>query len=395
MKTKAAQAPGIMFGVTCLFWMSQYIHTSYINAELSRVGASAAFIGVVSGMYGLAQTLLRLPLGLAADKLNRQKPFVVLGCLMAGLSGIGMWLWYTPMGFLVFRTLGGVAAAAWVSFTVLYSSYFPPQESPQRLALLNLGNQGGRLAAFVAAVLLTAVADVRATFLACGLIGLAAAVLSLRAQETAARSAQPEPLRTRLAVLKNRNLCIMTTLAVLAQFVAFATVYGFTANLAATLGASAAGLSTLNLCVTIPLMVGNYLAAKRLMVRFGARRLLAAGFVLMTVYCVFAPLVSNVWLLFAMQAVGGVGISFTMGLLLGLCVQTVEMQQRSTAMGFFQALYGVGMTLGPLAMGLLIESFGMTTGFFCMAGVSLASVVLVLIAVPPMRERACAANKQM
>ncbi|MDD2994186.1 MAG: MFS transporter [Pygmaiobacter sp.] len=376
-----------MFCVTALFWMGQYLHTSYINAELTAMGASAAFIGLVSGVYGLTQTLLRLPLGIWADKLNKQKLFVTLGCLCTGVSGFGMWLWYTPQGFLVFRAIGGVAAAAWVSFTVLYSGYFAPSQAPARLSFLNLGNQGGRLIAFGTAALVTGFAGVRSAFLLSGITGLLAAALSLCAtdvppvpQPVDPQQSAPQPTQKKsLSALRNANLQFMTLLAVLAQFTAFATVYGFTANLAVQLNATAAQLSTLNLWVTVPLMVGNFFAAKRLLKKWGPRPLLTTGFLLMTAYSFGAPLCSNIHMLYAVQIVAGVGISLTMGLLLGLCLQTVPQGNRSTAMGYFQALYGVGMTLGPMAMGLFIQYLGLTAGFWIMGAISGVTALTVFI----------------
>lgn len=380
--TTKKRAADILFAVTCLFWMSQYAYTPYLNTEMQRMGASASYIGLVGSMYGLSQTLLRLPVGLLADRLGRQKPFVVLGSLAVTVSGFGMFLLYRPAGFLVFRLLAGVSAASWVNFTVLYSGYFDAAQSPKKLSLLNMANQGGRLIAYVAAGGLAVLFGERISFLVAGLAGLAALVLSLRCAEAQPSGRKPQTLRENLTVLQNRNLRVMTLLGILAQTVAFATFYSFASNLAGDMSATASQLSLLSLMVTVPVVVCNYLSARWLLDRFGARRLLIAGFVLITLYCGAVPLCTNVVQLLCLQAVSGVGVSFTMGILPGLCVKEIELARRSTAMGFFQALYGIGITAGPMIMGLIVEHLGMAAGFWCMGVLSLATVVVAVWLVP-------------
>jgi len=152
------QRPGVsarlLFMVTALFWCAQYSYTQFINPELERMGMSAAFMGLVSGAYGFTQMVLRIPLGILSDRLRRHKPFVVIGCLMTMLSGLGFLVYYSPPGFLISRGLAGVASAAWVSFTVLYSSYFPHTEGPRRISQLNAANMGGRLAGYLLIILI-------------------------------------------------------------------------------------------------------------------------------------------------------------------------------------------------------------------------------------------------
>lgn len=110
--TKSQHSASLLFTVTALFWCSQYSYTPYINPELASMGMTASFMGLVSSAYGLTQTFLRLPQGMAADRIGRQKPFVLFGCLMALVSLAVVLLFYSPFGFLIGRALAGVSSAS-------------------------------------------------------------------------------------------------------------------------------------------------------------------------------------------------------------------------------------------------------------------------------------------
>ena len=86
-------------------------------------------------------------------------------------------------------------------------------------------------------------------------------------------------------------------------------------------------------------------------------------------------LASFSWLYFS-QAVGGFGRGLVMPLLMGLSIKHFAGDKRSTAMGVFQALYGLGMFGGPVIAGILSSSFGLSTGFVFTGIIGLFGAVL-------------------
>lgn len=373
-----------MVCVTFLFWFSQYTFTPYLNPELQAMGAAAAFMGLVSGSYGLAQLLTRLPIGIAADRWHCPRLFVLAGCVLTSLSAFGMYFWYTPAGFLFGRTLSGLAASTWVTFTVLYGSYFPAGQSAQAISMLNAANQAGRLACFVLVALLVRWTGERGSLLVAGLAGLLALLFCVRIREGVS-SGEPIRLRQLPALLQNRNLLVCTLLATLIQTLAFGTYQSFTANHAAGIGAGAAELSYVQVALMAPMLLVNYLVARRLLARFGPRPLLAAGFTLSALYCFLLPMTGSMPAVYALQAVAGAGNSLTIPVLLGSCVQEIEPRSRATAMGFFQAVYGLGMTAGPMMTGYLTDWAGLGAAFWAMGGVGLLTLVLTLVLLPRQR----------
>ena len=81
----------------------------------------------------------------------------------------------------------------------------------------------------------------------------------------------------------------------------------------------------------------------------------------------------------ATQALNGLAQGLYFPLLLGLAIQPFEPSKRATAMGFYQAVYSVGMFAGPFLAGFINESFGRDYGFWLGGVFAIIAVVLALI----------------
>lgn len=359
-----------LFVVTFAFWMSIYSFQSYVVPELERMGALASLTGLISGVYGFTQLCLRMPLGMCAGRLGRQKPFVVLGCAFSALACAGAFLFYTPAGFLFFRAACGFAASTWVSFTVLYGSYFQSGEAPRRITLLNLANQAGQLGGYFLAAALAVRLPVRSALPAGFVLALAAMAGALTLREASAPTGPVLRLRELAAAARNRYLLVCSLPAMLLYLIAQGTCQSFTATLATALGATASQLSALNIVMSATVVAGNLVTVQKLLPRFGARKLVAAGFGCAFFYCILAPLAGRLWVLFAAQPLIGAAYALVAAVLLGQCIRDIAPPLRSAAMGFFQALYGAGMALGPVLSGMLIDMAGIRFAYFALAGVA-------------------------
>jgi MFS family permease len=63
------------------------------------------------------------------------------------------------------------------------------------------------------------------------------------------------------------------------------------------------------------------------------------------------------------QALAGFGRGFTTPVLMALSIKHMERDRRATAMGFYQAIYGLGMFAGPYLMGFLSDWLTLGEGF--------------------------------
>ena len=100
----AAQAPAagsapfdrrsvvLVAAATFAFWLSLYIYVPVFPLHAEELGASLSMVGLVVSSYAIAQLLLRIPIGVAADILGRRKPFAAaaLACATAGAIGLAL-----------------------------------------------------------------------------------------------------------------------------------------------------------------------------------------------------------------------------------------------------------------------------------------------------------------
>ena len=339
------------------------------------MGVSASFMGFVGGLYGFTQVVLRVPAGIATD-IWRKKFIICAGCLCVGLAPLIMLTFHNPIGFLLGRALGGSAAASWVSVTVLFASYYPPEQAARSMTLINLATQIGRLFSFFMAGFLASRYGSTAAFILSAAGGFLAFGISLFIREEKAPAGKkPLTIRELVAVGSERSLFIVSMLALSMQTIGFATYFTFTANHAVVLGATPAQLGYLPVALFVPAIILGYLLSNYIIQRVDAKDLVVLGFSLLSLYCILVPLTSAVWQLFSVQVIGGAGNTLTFSLLMGMSLRNVPTEKRGAAMGFYQSFYSVGMMIGPLIFGFLTDAAGLSAGFFFMAGVGIVSML--------------------
>jgi len=360
-----------------LFWAALYIYVPILSVYAQSLGASLSLVGLIVASYGVVQLFLRIPLGLASDRLGRRKPFVLAGFLTVALSCLGLALAPTPELLVLFRALAGLAACTWVTSSVLFASYFPPQQVVQATSLVNFFSSGGRVLATTGGGMLAQRFGWVSTFWAGAVLALLGLVAMARAEEDA------DPVRRPLAWhdvarIGRVPLLVMTSLlATLAQYSSFATTYGFIPVYAAGLGASRADLGWLTAAVQIPYTLVA-LAGGHLSERIGERVAVVGAALIMAATTLVTPLISGLGFL-ALTRVGyGVGQGLIYPTLMGLSIRAVPQSERASAMGIFQAVYALGMFGGPAISGLIADHLGLGTMFLVTGGLSLGMALLAL-----------------
>jgi len=371
---------GILFVTTVFFWFAQYAYTPFINPQLIVMGTTASMMGFVGGAYGFTQFVLRIPVGIFADKWQK-KFFICAGCLFAALAALCMLVFHNPIGFLAGRALGGVAASSWVPCTVLFSSYYKPEHTTRSMTMINMASITGRAVSFLAAALISSNFGPQSAFLLSMIGGFLGLAISLFIRESSASHAQKKSVTFRelLSVGLERSVLVTSGLAILMQVVAFATHMTFTANHAVYIGASLAQLGYVRMATLLPSIALSFFLSKFILKYIDAKHLVVAGFAITALYCALLPFTRTITQLYLAQMIGGIGDTLIFSLLMGLCVQNVATQKRGAAMGFFQSIYGIGMTIGPLIMGVFTDFASLRIGFFFMAAVSGLSMVLSAI----------------
>jgi MFS family permease len=102
--------------------------------------------------------------------------------------------------------------------------------------------------------------------------------------------------------------------------------------------------------------------------------MVTAGLALVAAPLFVFPALTDLRWMIVCQAIMGLGVGMSFPVLMGLALQTVEPEARASAMGVFQSIYAVGMTLGPLLAGMI-------AGRWDIWGVYLTNGALLVVAV--------------
>ena len=194
------------------------------------------------------------------------------------------------------------------------------------------------------------------------------------------RAVVPLTLRRLWEVGTSRTLLLVSLLSALNTYATFTTIYGFIPVYARDLGATRADLGLLTAISLVPFTLAQPIAA-RLTERTGFRALVVAGLALSGVMTVATPLVTTFWAVTGLQVVAGLGRGLLGVSLMSLAILSVDQRERATAMGVYQAVYAIGMFLGPLAGGVIGEVAGLgavfvTTGLISLGAALAAHVTL-------------------
>lgn len=363
---------------TSMLWFSLYAYVAELSTYADTLGASYKMIGLITGSYGLTQLILRIPLGLFSDMLGRRKPFILAGLLVASISSAVSFFSPSPVSLLVTRSLAGVAAATWVVITVLYASYFKHGEATKAIGRMNSYNAIGQLAAMAMGGFISYLFGTRYLFLLGALGGLIGFLTSFHIEENK-KDHKKAKLQDFVLVAQTPQLQIVSLLGILSQFITFATAFGFVPILAKNLGAVSYELSALAALSIIPAIFISRLAGDTFVRRFGKKATMNTGFFLSGLICAIMPFSPNLWVLYGLQFIGGIGRSLVFPLLMGLGIEPIKSEQRATAMGFFQAMYGIGMVVGPIFLGFIGDVFGLTKGFLFTSVFALVGALIVTV----------------
>ena len=313
-------------------------------------------------MYGLWQVVVRLPIGLAVDRVGREKPLIVGGYLLAAAGALMLGLSPRPAGLIAGRSLTGIAMGTWVPLVVVFSRSFAPREAVRASSLLTLVTAAARISSTALNGYLNRWGGDTLAFFVSSAAVVAGALLLLPVPMVG-RRAEPARMGPLLGLILRLDVILPSLLGALNQFVVFGVSLGFMPLLAVRLGATDVTLG-LMAAVNLLAFLGGNLASAVLSRRVPHASLLLGTYVLFAAATAGAALSRSVPLLFTVQAALGLAHGIGYPTLMGLSIRGVALDSRTTAMGVHQSVYAAGIFLGPWVSGMLAESFGLRPMFW-------------------------------
>lgn len=356
----------LLLWVVALFWFAQYVYIPFQTPYLAARNLTSNAIGTIIGAYGITQLVLRAPAGVFADARGRHKPFMVLALFTAGLASVFRILMPDGTGFLIANLCSGFAASMWICFIVFYTGFFSPEEEQKATGQIITFNNMGMLFGFIAATVFYGRFGMRFLCLLSCICAFAGTFMALFIQEPKEEKAVP-PIKELIRVFGNRRLIVFSLLALIQQGIQMSTTMSFTSQILKNMGASSLMVGISTIIYMVSAVFTSWLSSTEFCARSGPKRWIPGVFLAAFFYCVMVPLAPSPYLICALQLLPGMCTGILMSYLMSECVKEIPREKKSSAMGFFQAVYAVGMTLFPMFTGAVAESVSMKAAYFLLA----------------------------
>ncbi|WP_026575814.1 MFS transporter [Bacillus sp. UNC438CL73TsuS30] len=368
----------IFLTVSFILWFSHFIYVPILSPYMESIGGKYTFIGIVLGSYGLMQLLFRLPIGIFSDVIKRRKLFLIFGMIVSALSCLIFAVTDHLVWILIGRSLAGIAAASWVVFTVLYSSYFSDKEVHRAMSMISFIVVFAQLLGMGLSGYIVVQRGWYAPFwmgTGIAVIGVILSFFVFEPKECIAR--EPIQMKDLTSVLKDSMLLKTSSLSILAHSIIFSTMFGFIPAYALHIGFKASDLIFVILSFMIPHAVATLYMGNLLVPMIGKWETLRISYLLAAIFTFVVPFIHIKGLFYAVQAFNGFSLGIIFPLLLGMSIETIPHAKRATAMGSYQAIYAIGIFAGPFFAGILNSHLGLAAGFYFAAVIGLVAVIFI------------------
>ena len=200
------------------------------------------------------------------------------------------------------------------------------------------------------------------TFYGAAVLGVVALVFLLFAGQPVIEKRSNVSLAGLKTAITYKPLLIVSLMGVLSQIANWSGLFGFVPVYAAGIGATSSDLGIINmLCLAASALAS--LTVVRFVKLWGNSFTILLGSLMLGGAILLVPLIHSVPLLEAAMILNGLGRGLLATILMSLSIQGVLPQQRATSMGIYQAIYAIGMLVGPLISGFMADRIGLTSVF--------------------------------
>lgn len=368
----------LLFTSVIFFWFAQYVYIPFQTPYLNSIGTGADMVGLIVGAYGISQMVLRLPVGVLADRQNRHKQLIIIGGASSGLASIFRFVLPSEIGFLIGNLFSGLASAMWISFMVLYMSFYSEAEQRKATGQLILANNLGMLMGFVVSTLTYEVIGMRMICLTSVISGILC-VLCAAQLPTGKSEICTVPVIEQLGVCKSKNLLVFSLLALIQQGVQMSTTMSFTAQVIEGLGAKGLMIGISSVIYMMSGVLWAKFASTETCGRIASKVWISMVFCINGIYCFLVPNSQAVWQIWCLQVLPGMSTGILFSCLTAEAMRGIPVRFKSTAMGFYQAVYALGMTTFPILCGKIASVRSMDMAFYVLAAVCVGAGILVTV----------------
>ncbi len=361
--------------------LGQGIVVPLLPVYAHQLGATGFSIGIMFGAFSISRTLFLPYFGSQSDQRGR-KPYITTGLLLFSLASIAYMFSYDVNTLICVRFFQGIAAAMILPVALAYVGEITPRgQEGFMMGLLHLSLFGGLSAGPVLGGIAKDTLGMRPAFVSMGVLCILGFFLCLvflpprKDEPLVSRGRSPQRI---MLFLRNRQLLGLFLLR-FAATACIGTFWAFAPVLADTefkLSGFATGILIMfsvfiSAILTIPM---GYLAD-----RISKRFLVTLGGLIAFVSMLFFAYSQKTWGLYAASILAGLagGISVPAMMAMGVLVGRTNGHMGSV-ISFMTVGHSLGMMVGPILAGILIDLFSMQKTFLGMA-IFMAAATLLFI----------------
>lgn len=369
----------VLLAITTLFWYPMYVHIPFQTPYLTGIGVASGTVGFIIGCYGLTQIISRLPFGWITDTKGRFKPFWCMGCAFAVTGCLLRIFVPNAAGYTIANLFSGMAAGCWNQYIVCYTGLFPKERMAVSTGEIIMANNLGILLGFVGGIIHHDSCGMKTVCLTGAVLGGIGLLLALTLNDEINKNPAPLGRSDLFSVLKNPRVIIFGTCLLIQQGLVSATANGFTTQVAKNLGGNGLQIGSCSVIYILSGVIFAKMNSGQIHQKLGSIRVISGIFLLQVLYCVLVPNLRSVYAVMAANILAGISQGWMVAAATAEGMRGVRDEIRSTAMGYFGAIYGTGMMLFPMMTGSINGRFGMHAAYYVLGGICLLAAGGVLI----------------
>ena len=369
----------LLYIISMLLWFSLYCYVAEFSIYALNIGATMGQLGAIVSCYGLTQTLTRIPFGIISDILKKRKIFISISLLLSIFANLLVLFIPNVITLFMFKLICGLAASCWVLYTITYVSYFDKANSKMAIGHINGANSIGQIVGMLAGgIVMLIVDDIRSVFILSAISAIVAYILSLKLSEVQFVS-KKVTINDFLELLKDKNLLICSLLAIFTQIVMYGITFTYGPVLVESFGLNGLMRSVYIAFGILPIALFAKSFCSKGIERLGIIKLLISGYLLMIIMILFIILLKSIYVLYIAHIFMGFGYAMTFPVLMAISGTKIDASKQATAMGVFQAIYGLGIIVGPYLIGKIIDNYDIYMGLGSLLFSTLFAIIIVFI----------------
>jgi len=367
----------MMSASTFIIMLGAGIIVPILPKYAENLGASYIYVGFTVSAFGLARIITDIPSGTLSDIVGRRFT-LLLGTILYVASGLVAAYATSIEHLITARFLQGVGAAVYTTSALAYvADILPPTKKGRYIGYYQSSFFLGSVFGPSLGGILASVGGLRLPFLTLSALSLVSALATHRYVTT------PSPTSRRGAVYERGSILSIITATLRSRAMVVCCVAAATTFILSTAirfillpiySEKALNLSEgeIGLVLTVIALV-NFLMMRRsgsIADKLGAEPTMIYGFILSGLTTAFYPFSFNLPILLVIACGFGVATSLIMPAQASLAVESSHPMHRGLSMGIYRIFSDIGLIVGPMLSGALIEFLPISYAFYFIAVVS-------------------------